>query len=43
MKVHFVTDSGFDMWRIAKNVSVYVAKNVTAYNGKEWFFDSRLE
>jgi len=43
IKVHFVTDSGFETWRISKNVAVYVAKNVTAYNGEEWFFDSRLE
>jgi len=30
IKVHFVTDSVFETWRIAKNVAVYVAKNVTA-------------
>ena len=43
IKVHFIMDSGFETWRIAKNVAVYAAKNVTAYDGEEWFFNSRIE
>jgi len=43
IKVHFVMDLVFETWRIAKNVAVYVSKNITSYDGEEQFFDSRLE